>query len=77
MQIKILGSGCPNCNRLEVNTRLALEQLGLEAEVTKVTDMAEIMSYGVMSTPALVVNDEVLLAGQASSPRAVAKILVR
>ncbi len=64
MNIKILGSGCTNCKNLEKNTRDAIAELGLVAEVEKVTDPGEIVSWGVMSTPALVIDDEVVLAGK-------------
>jgi len=64
MNIKILGTGCPNCHRLEKNTRQALEELQKEAEVEKVTDITDIMSYAVMSTPALVIDGEMKVAGR-------------
>lgn len=64
MNIKILGSGCTNCKNLEKNTLDAIAELGLAAEVEKVTDPGEIVSWGVMSTPALVIDDEVVLAGK-------------
>ena len=67
MNIKILGTGCPNCLRLEQNTREALKQLGKEAAVEKVTEIADIMSYGIMSTPALVVDEAVLVVGMVPS----------
>ena len=57
MNIKILGTGCPNCQKLEANVKKVLEELKLEANVEKITDIMEIMSYGVMGTPALVVNE--------------------
>lgn len=63
MKIKILGSGCPNCQKLEANTKQALEELKLEAKVEKISEIQDIMSYGIMSTPALVVDDAVLVAG--------------
>jgi small redox-active disulfide protein 2 len=63
MKVKILGTGCPNCKLLEQNTREALKQLGKDAEVEKVTEIQDIMSYGIMSTPALVVEGVVLVAG--------------
>ncbi len=62
--IKVLGSGCANCRRLTQLTEQALTELGLDASVEKVTDYAQIASYGVMTTPALVVGDQVLLAGR-------------
>ncbi|MDP1884303.1 MAG: thioredoxin family protein [Candidatus Moranbacteria bacterium] len=63
MNIKILGTGCPNCQRLEQNTKRALEELKMEAVVEKVTRIEDIMGYGIMSTPALVVDEKVLVAG--------------
>ncbi len=63
MKIKILGMGCPSCKLLEQNTKEALRQLGSNAEVEKITEIEDIMSYGIMSTPALVVDEVVLLAG--------------
>jgi small redox-active disulfide protein 2 len=64
MTIKILGSGCRNCVALKDNTEAALKELGLEAEIVKVTDFKDIMAYGVMSTPALVIDGEVKLTGR-------------
>lgn len=64
MDIKILGSGCVNCANLEAVTRTALGELGLSADIGKVTDPGEIASWGVMSTPALVIDDEVVLSGR-------------
>lgn len=64
MLVKILGPGCKNCQNLERATREALDELGLEATVEKVTDFADIASYGVMKTPGLVVDGEVLVSGR-------------
>lgn len=64
MEIKILGGGCPNCERLEAVTRNVLEELGIEATFTKVKSMTEIMTYDVMTTPALVVDEKVLASGR-------------
>ena len=64
MVIKILGSGCPNCVKLEANAKKALEELNMEAVVNKVTDIGLIMNYGVMSAPALVVDEKVLCYGR-------------
>lgn len=64
MEIKILGGGCPKCERLEAVTREAAESLGIEANYTKVKTMPEIMAYEVMTTPALVVNEVVLASGR-------------
>jgi len=62
--IKVLGPGCANCKRLTSLTEQALAELGRPEQVEKVTDYAEIAAYGVMSTPALVVDDQVLIAGR-------------
>lgn len=64
MQIKILGPGCANCHTLEARTRQALGELGVSADISTVTDYPSIAGYGVMSTPALVVNEEVVLSGR-------------
>lgn len=64
MIVKILGPGCKNCQNLERATREALTDLGLDATVEKVEDYAAIAGYGVMSTPGLVVDDEVLVSGR-------------
>jgi len=64
MHIKILGSGCANCVNLEKATRQAVDELGLTATFEKVTDYADIATYGIMRTPGLVVDDEVVLSGR-------------
>ncbi|HSK48450.1 MAG TPA: thioredoxin family protein [Coriobacteriia bacterium] len=64
MEIKILGSGCAKCNELDRVVKEAVEHLGVDAEVEHVTDFAQIMAYGVMSTPALVINGQVKVAGR-------------
>jgi small redox-active disulfide protein 2 len=75
MIIKILGSGCANCHRLEANTAQALTTLGLEATVEKVTDVADIASYGVMRTPGLVVDEQVLVSGRVPDAAEIARLL--
>lgn len=67
MEIKVLGTGCARCHELDKVVRKAVEELGLDASVEKVEDLAGIMSYGVMSTPALVVDGVVRLAGRVPS----------
>ena len=64
MEIKVLGSGCPNCIRLEKTVIEALKELGKDEKVEKVTDYVDIVSYGVMSTPALVIDGKVVFSGQ-------------
>lgn len=64
MIIKVLGPGCTNCKNLERVTREAVAELGLDATIEKVDDFAEIAGYGVMSTPALVVDEQVVVYGR-------------
>jgi len=64
MIVKILGPGCRNCHTLEARTREALGELGLDAEIRSVTDYAEIAGYGVMQTPGLVVDEQVVVSGK-------------
>ncbi len=64
MIIKILGSGCSNCKKLYDNTKEAVKELGIDATVEKVEDFKEIMAYGVMKTPALVVDGKVKVMGR-------------
>ena len=75
MTIKILGSGCKNCVTLYENTKAALSQSGMVADITKVTDFSEIMSYGIMSTPGLVVDEKVVSFGRVLKPADIVKIL--
>jgi small redox-active disulfide protein 2 len=75
MIIKILGSGCANCQRLEANAKQAVAGLGLQATVEKVTDYADIASYGVMRTPGLVVDDQVLVSGRVPSVDEIVSLL--
>lgn len=75
MEIKILGSGCSNCTKLEKVTKESIAQLGIEAQVEKVEDMQEIMSYGVMSTPALVINGVVKLVGKVPNKAKIIEML--
>lgn len=64
LNIKVLGSGCPNCINLEKLCREVVAENGIEAEIEKVTDYKDIMSYGIMMTPGLVVNDKVVHSGK-------------
>lgn len=64
MDIKILGGGCPRCEKLEQVTRMAAEEAGVEATFTKVKKMNEIMQYDILETPALVINEEVKSFGR-------------
>lgn len=75
MDIKILGTGCANCQTLEKLTNQALASLGLDVPVDHVTDEREIIAYGVMSTPALVIDDDVVLVGRVPGPDKVCEII--
>ena len=75
MEIKVLGTGCHKCNLLEKVTRKAVEEAGLEATIIKVEDMLEIMKLGILTTPALVVNGDVLLKGKVPSVKEMIEIL--
>ena len=67
MIIKVLGTGCPKCKKLEENARIAIKELGSNATIEKVTDLDQIMDYGVMITPALVIDDKVVSSGKVLS----------
>lgn len=75
MIIKILGSGCKSCITLTENTKSALEELGIDAEVVKVTDFKEIMAYGVMTTPTLVIDEKVVSVGKTLKSKEISQIL--
>ena len=64
LTIKVLGSGCPNCKKLEAVARKVVGDLNLQADIVKVTDYAEIMKYPILSTPGLVVNEKLVSAGR-------------
>jgi small redox-active disulfide protein 2 len=75
MEIKILGSGCPKCKKLEQVTKEVVSKNGIEATVTKVDDIMEIMKYNVMTTPAMVVNGKVVVKGRVPSAEEIKNIL--
>lgn len=75
MVIKILGSGCKSCTTLTENTKDALSSLSIDAEIVKVTDFADIAAYGVMSTPALVIDEKVVSFGKVLKPKDIIKII--
>ncbi len=64
INIKVLGPGCNNCKMVEANTRAALENLGIQADIEKVTAYPEIRKWNILSTPGLVINDKVVCAGR-------------
>ena len=67
MKIEVFGTGCPKCNMLEANVRKALSELGLKAEVVKITSIDEMVERGLMSTPALAIDGEMVVAGRVPS----------
>lgn len=75
MIIKILGSGCKSCVALAENTKEALKELGMDAEMIKVTDFAEIAAFGVMTTPALVIDEKVVSFGKVLKAKEIIKII--
>jgi small redox-active disulfide protein 2 len=77
MEIKVLGTGCPKCKSLENLTRDVVAKNGIDATVTKVEDIMEIMKYGVMTTPALVVNGKVEIKGRVPSAEEIKQVLTR
>lgn len=75
MIIKILGTGCPKCKKLEEAARLAVEESGVDAQVVKVSDIDAIMAMGVMMTPALAIDDEVKISGRLASKDEILKLI--
>lgn len=75
MKIEILGTGCPKCKKLSENAEAAAKSAGVGYEIEKVTDINEIMKYGVMMTPALAVDGEVKITGKVPSPPEIEKML--
>ena len=73
--VKILGSGCSKCNQLEAATKEALKQLGMEPAIDHITDFSQIAAYGVMTTPALVVDGKVVSYGKVLKVDEVVKLL--
>ena len=77
MKIKILGSDCHRCKTLEKITRDVVERNGIDATITKVEDITEIMKYGIMATPALAVDEKVKITGRVPSSEEILEILTR
>ena len=75
MKISVLGMGCPSCKKLEENVKKAVAELKLKATVAKVTDIQKIMEYGVTSSPALVIDNEVVLTGRVPNVSELKEIL--
>ena len=77
LEIKILGTGCPKCKSLDKVTRKVVEEAGLKANIEKVEDIMEIMKFGIISTPGLVVNGEVKVSGRLPSEKEIKSILIQ
>jgi small redox-active disulfide protein 2 len=77
MEIKILGPGCAKCKTLDKLTREVVEKNGIKANITKVEDIMEIMKYGVMSTPAIVIDEKVVLKGRVPSSDELKQLLTK
>ncbi|HUS86484.1 MAG TPA: thioredoxin family protein [Bacteroidales bacterium] len=77
MNIKVLGTGCPKCKTLERKTRDAISELGIDAEVSKVEDIMEIMQYGILHTPGLVINEKVVMSGRIPSSDEIKKLITQ
>ena len=75
--IKILGTGCPNCKRTEAVVKTVLEELNYKATIQKIEDIQEIMEYDVMSTPAIVIDEKVVLKGHVPSIEEVKELLAK
>lgn len=75
MKIQVLGTGCPKCKQLLANVEAAVAELGVAAEVEKIEDIKQIMAFGVMATPALVVDGEVKFSGKVASADDIKKLL--
>ena len=75
MEIKVLGTGCANCKTLEKSVNIALTELNIEANVVKEEDIQKIMSYGIMRTPGLVINEKVVLSGRVPSTKELKEII--
>lgn len=76
MDIKILGTGCPNCKTLEKITREVVKENNIKATITKVEDIMDIMAYGIASTPALIVDDKVVFKGRVPSTNEIKNVLL-
>ena len=75
MKLQILGTGCPKCHKLAANAEAAAKELGVEYELVKVTDINEIMKFGVMMTPALAVDGQVKVVGKVPEPEKIKGLL--
>ena len=75
MKIQVLGTGCPKCKKLAANAEEAAKELGLAAEIEKVTDIDKIIDFGVMSTPSLAIDGKIVVVGKVPSVEDIKKLL--
>ena len=75
MDVKVIGAGCPDCDKLKASTEAALKELGINAEIQRITALKDIVLLGVMTAPALLVDGKLLISGQAASKEEVKKQL--
>ena len=75
MNIKIIGSGCPDCSKLYDNTMAALKELHMEADVEKIGDLIEIVKLGVLSAPSLMIDGKLVVSGKVASQKEIGKLL--
>ncbi len=75
MEIKVAGPGCPKCNQLENLVKEVVSELGMDAQVTKITDFSEIVQTGIMTTPGLIVNGRVKVSGKVPAKEEITRIL--
>lgn len=75
MEIKVLGTGCAKCKKLEERTKKVLSELGVEASIEKVEDIYKIMQFGVMNTPALVIDGKVVMSGRLPGDKELRELL--
>lgn len=73
--VKVLGAGCKACHEMYENTKKALKNAGIQVETEYVTDMEKVMTYGIMSMPGLVINDQIVSAGKVLKPKEIEKLL--
>ncbi|MBE6897631.1 MAG: thioredoxin family protein [Ruminococcaceae bacterium] len=75
MDVKVIGAGCPDCDKLKASTEAALKELGINAEIQRITTLKDIVLLGVMTAPSLLVDGKLLISGQAASKEEVKKQL--
>ena len=75
MDIKVLGTGCPKCKKLEERAKKVVQELGIDAEISKVEDITDIMNYGIRRTPGLVINEKVVFSGRIATEKEITQFI--